>query len=233
MEGIDVDGRVECTGADALWRDPADSRRRPRWLWLTADWVGGDRRVDLGAFRTKPWRAGENVDPQVVLSAPRPPERADSQVEENHRHAELKTRHDPDCAIRPSCAKGANEDHCEQEKKCSRHLKPQDAAHAAEGAQKASDAAADASSGLGRGLSGRLPGGAVSEPRSRVKLDGLGWGRASAGLCLGGQPLSHNASGDAHSNTHSPADDSRSHTVYDGSSGSWCFAPPAAAPGCS
>jgi len=225
-----VDSRVECTGAGALWRFPADSRWRPRWPWLTADWVGGDRSVDLGAFRTKPWRAGEKVDPQAVLSAPRPPERADSEVDEDHRRAELKTAPNP-LQSGPILPKAQSEDHCEQQKKCARHLKPQDAAHAAEGAQKASDAAADTSSGLGRGLSGCLPGGAVLNLGAGVQLDGLGWGRASPGLCLGGQPLSHNAARDAHSNAHSPADDSRFHTVYDGSSGSWRIAPPAAAPG--
>jgi hypothetical protein len=59
----------------------------------------------------------------------------------------------------------------------------------------------------------------------------LGLGRAGTGLSLGGQPLSRNAARDAHSNAHSPADGSRSHTVYDGSSGLWRFALPSAAPG--
>jgi len=84
---------------------------------------------------------------------------------------------------------------------------------------------------MGRELSGCLPGGAVLDRGVGALWDCLGLGRAGAGLSLGGQPLSRNAARDAHSNAHSPADGSRSHTVYDGSSGSWRIAPPAAAPG--
>ena len=51
-------------------------------------------------------------------------------------------------------------------------------------------------------------------------MDSLGLAGVSGGLPLGGQPLSHNAARDAHSNAHSPADGLRSHSVYDGNSGS-------------
>ncbi len=46
-------------------------------------------------------------------------------------------------------------DDCRQEEKDASHFKPQDAAHAPEGTQKAAYAASDASAG-GHGLSGRL-----------------------------------------------------------------------------
>jgi hypothetical protein len=55
-------------------------------------------------------------------------------------------------------------------------------------------------------------------------MGGLGSGHASARLPLGSQFLSRNAARDAQSNAHGPADGSRSHTVYDSSSGSWRFA---------
>ncbi len=103
--------------------------------------------------------------------------------------------------------KTQSEDQCEEQKKCARDLKPQDTADTAEGAQESCYAAADASTGLGRELSGCLPGGAALDYGAGDELDSVGLGRAGAGLSLVGQPLSHNAACNSHSNAQRPADD--------------------------
>ena len=105
---------------------------------------------------------------QAVLPAPRPPERAQSQVEKNHRRAYRKIPRNP-AEAGPVLQEAHREDRSEDQKERAGHLEPKDAAHAAEGAQEASNAPAC----LGGDLHSRLPGGAVLGNRANSVMRGL------------------------------------------------------------
>jgi hypothetical protein len=110
-------------------------------------------------------------------------------------------------------------DNHRQQKKDAGDLEPKNSAHASEWPQKASHALAHAASGLRRELPGSLRGGAVPDG-GVAYLGGRCSRRTGNRLRLGGNPLSSYASGDSNSNAQCTADGSRSHSVYDGSSGS-------------
>jgi hypothetical protein len=135
--------------------------------------------------------------------------------------------------------KPGSENNGGKEKKDAGHFKPENAAHATEGTQKAADAAAygtpglaerlpslSRSAGCGRdgGAGCRVAGGAVLI----VGALGLGAGNRSGlmplrsggrGLRVALQELRGRAPGDAHSDAQGASNQARSHSVYDGSSG--------------
>lgn len=93
-------------------------------------------------------------------------------------------------------------------------FKPNFAANAPEGAQKATDTTRHASAGL----DGGLPGGPRPN-RSVGKRLGLRLGRLrDGGLCRGRQALASHAAGNAQSRTQDAANCLWSHSIYDGSS---------------
>jgi hypothetical protein len=111
----------------------------------------------------------------------------------------------------PHAPKVWGKDDYRQQKEDSGYLEPDNAAHAAEGAQKAAHAARNAAAGL----PDRLPG----SPASNVgSCDRLCLRRAGCGLCAARQVLACNAARNAQSNAQGAAYSLRSHSVYDGSS---------------
>ena len=100
-----------------------------------------------------------------------------------------------DCGV----PKRGSENDDGKEKKDAGNLEPENAAHAAEGAQKAAHAAAHGSTGLDCGAGCRLAGGAVlvRGAGNRSRLMHLGSG--GRGLCGNCQALPSHAPGDAHS----------------------------------
>ncbi len=127
--------------------------------------------------------------------------------------------------------KGWSKDDDRQQKEGAGHFEPQDAASTAKGTEETADSAADAAPGLICDPPGR-------QSRSSLLGDGTGGHPAwpglelkRAGLSMGRKPLPDNTPGNANCDAQGAADDSGSHTVYDGSSGSWRFAPLAAGPG--
>jgi hypothetical protein len=154
------------------------------------------------------------------------PERADSQVKKNRDHA----GRDPEGSVIAGVPVGdcgsperRGENDRRKQKEDPGDFEPEDSAHAAEGAQKAADAAAHGSPGLGCGAGSGLNGGRASDT-------GHGYGHRMAGLRCprrlrsAGNGLAGNPSYHADSDAESPADGSRSHSVYDGSSGPRRFA---------
>ena len=110
-------------------------------------------------------------------------------------------------------------------------FEPENSSHAAKGAQESADAAGHGLPGVGGSVGGRLGG--------RLYLDsGSGKRRGLRGLQnprllrVGRNPQADNSSGHADSDAESPANGARSHTVYDGSSGPWRFAPRQRSLGC-
>jgi hypothetical protein len=116
----------------------------------------------------------------------------------------------------PECG---SEDNDRQEKEDAGHFEPEDSANAAKWPQEAPYALADAARGVSGDPTRILPGGPALHGRSRW----LDWARlrhASGRLRRGYDPLPRDPPGDPHSNAQNPANISRFHTVYDGSSGS-------------
>jgi hypothetical protein len=127
--------------------------------------------------------------------------------------------------------KPGSENNGGKEKKDAGHFKPENAAHATEGTQKAADAAAYGTPGLAE----RLPSLSRSAGCGRdggavliVGALGLGAGNRSGlmplrsggrGLRVALQELHGRAPGDAHSDAQGASNQARSHSVYDGSSG--------------
>ena len=111
------------------------------------------------------------------------------------------------------------------------HFEPENAAHAAEGTQKAAHAAAHGMTGLAHRLRSLHRGAGCGLAGSAVLMVGtlgLGAGNwnhlmqlrsSSRGLWAALQKLPGHAPGDAHSDAQGAANDARSHSVYDGSSG--------------
>ena len=129
--------------------------------------------------------------------------------------------------------KPKGEESCEQEKEGASDLEPNDAAHTPEWTQETASAATQTTACLGGKLFGRLPrcfslhhtaGGHTTQACRGLRC-------AGAGTWLGREALPCDASGNPHSYSQGAADHAGSHTVYDGSSGPWRLAPPAAAPG--
>jgi hypothetical protein len=142
----------------------------------------------------------------------RSPEGTDAQVEEDHDNssAQQKFRVIGAMGIAHSDApKSRAKDKHGQKKEYARDFKPDHMANAAKWAQKATHAARYATSGLAGSLACRVvPSGRdCSRPRS-------------AGCALRCHVLAGNSCGHAHADPKSPADKKRSHSVYDGSSGS-------------
>jgi len=165
----------------------------------------------------------------------RSPERADAEVEKDQREAGEDEKPPMVRAVSVAGASGPNSSPCKDRHKDqikdAGHFEPENATHAAEGTQKAAHAAAHGMTGvahrlrsLNRSLGCGLSGGAVLV----VGTLGLGAGNrsrlmhlrsGSRGLRVALQKLPGRASGDAHSDAQGAANDARSHSVYDGSSG--------------
>ncbi len=129
--------------------------------------------------------------------------------------------------------KAQGEESREQEKEGARDFEPNNAAHTPEWTQETASAATQTTPCLSRKLFRRLPRGlslhhTASGHTTRARR---GLGCAGAGPWLGREALPRNPSGNPHSYSQGAADHAGSHTVYDGSSGPWRLAPPAAAPG--
>jgi len=110
----------------------------------------------------------------------------------------------------PAAPQDGREDNHGQEEEDARHFQPQDAAHAAKGAQESTDAARYAPAGLAR-----LPGGVPA----RLASPGSCWSRCS-GLGRAGDVLSNDPSAYPQPDTQGPAYGLRFHSVYDGISDS-------------
>lgn len=125
--------------------------------------------------------------------------------------------------------KRGSEDDDGQKKKDAADLKPENAAHAAEGAQESTHAATYGSTGLAHRLP-NLMRRASCRLACTVLLRGANWNRlmhlrSARGLRGRRQELPDNVPGDAHSDAQGAANHARSHPVYDGSSGLWCAGP--------
>lgn len=135
-------------------------------------------------------------------------------------------------------------DRHKDQKKRAGDLKPENATGAAEGVEECARAAAHGLPSstcrlrsLNRRVDWRLSGGAVTvhetldqRPGNSRSLTDLTGGR---GLRADRQVMAGHAPNDAHSNTQGAANDARSHSNYDGSSGSWRLAPWQRFPSCS
>src|ERR1700691_6002151 len=115
---------------------------------------------------------------------------------------------------RPGAPQGRAKDDDGQEKEDAGHLKPQNAAYAAKGAQKAAYAACDT---LGR-LCGCLTGGPALGGGVGNRADGPGHRGHSRRGCAGCGALAGDASGNPQANAQGAADGVRFHSIYDGSS---------------
>ena len=123
----------------------------------------------------------------------------------------------------------------EQKKEEAGDFEPNDAAYALEGTQDSANAAAGLLPGLGCDLLDRLACrlGLLETAGERHGLPCTGARDAGAGLRMSCHPLPHNAPGDANADAQGAANDSRSHSVYDGSSGHGALRRPPQIPGCS
>jgi hypothetical protein len=153
--------------------------------------------------------------------APRPPERADPEIEKDHHNAGSNQEHAMIWALRPTRTHApqirAKDDYRQKEENAG-NFEPDDAANAPEGTEKAAHSAGNASAGS----SGSLPCGSKA---ARCIHNGLGlrlglkWSllRRSV-LCSGRKPLACHLASDAQPRAKDPANKLSSHTVYDGSS---------------
>jgi hypothetical protein len=120
----------------------------------------------------------------------------------------------------PGSPEGWSKDDYGQEKEDAGDFKPEDAAYAAKGAQKAANAACDAPGCL----SGRLTGGAAlggsagSWAGGQVGGGHTRCGSTDGGFCIGSGALAGDAPDNAQANAQGAADGVRLHSVYDGSS---------------
>jgi len=159
-----------------------------------------------------------------ALFAPCPPERRDAEVEEEHNHHDGDDKGPMIWAMLPTGAgvpHGGRKDDDRQHEEDAGDLKPEDAADAAEGVQKAADATGHAP----RGFSGGVPGFAACGARIDMRIDMRICRRMSSLLrrrCrmrLAGKMPACDAPGYAESNAQGAPDGLRFHSVYDGSSG--------------
>ena len=166
----------------------------------------------------------------------RAPESADSQVEKDRRGDDGKIAGNGVAAESgPVLPKAQSEDGGEQKKEEACDFEPNDAAYTLEGTQESAHAPAGALPGLGcdllHGLGCSL--GLLETAGERHGLPYAGARDAGAGLRMSCHPLPHNAPGDANADAQGAANDSRSHPVYDGSSGHGALRRPPQIPGCS
>ena len=133
----------------------------------------------------------------------------------------------------PVLPKTKGEESREQEKEGAGDLEPNDAACTLEWTQEAPDAVTHHMPCLGCDLFRCLRGGLSLHHTAggHIARARLGLMRAGGGSRLGREVLPRNTPGDPYSYSQGAADHAGSHTVYDGSSGPWRLAPPAAAPG--
>lgn len=226
-------GGDECIGAGAIRRDSRDARRR-RCRWTALDGCGGDqcRCLGIGAVGGKP--IGEKLN--AGLFAPRPPERANAQIEEDGNHQ----GRDPEGTligpVRPAQVSAPDQrrkDHSRQQKEYAGNLEPQDSSDTAERTQKPAQALSQPPAGspgiFERPLRGHGPSVPGAAPGHRGRLHNC---LIRDCLCSGSQPLASDAPSDPKADAERPADGLRSHPIYDGSSpSSLPFFPPGAA-GC-
>jgi len=169
-------------------------------------------------------------------AAVRAPEGADSQVEKDRRGDDGEIAGNGVAAESgPVLPQAQSEDSGEQKKEEAGDLEPNDAAYAAEGTQESSNAPVGPLPGLGCDLLDRLACslGLLETGGERHGRAHTGARRAGAGLRMSGNPLPHDAPGDANADAQGAANDSRSHTVYDGSSGHGALRRLPQIPGCS
>ena len=154
---------------------------------------------------------------------PRPPEGSDSEVEKNYRGADREIAGnltDPG----PGLPKAQRKKGCEQKKECAGDLKPDDATNPAKGPQEAADSLADAATCLSCDARGssclRLNLGDAVGGRNGLAVN---MRRACGGLRSTHDSSAGDAPCNANADAQSAADVLRSHSVYDGSSGSRCI----------
>ncbi len=125
--------------------------------------------------------------------------------------------------------RGSEDDHG-QEKKDAADFEPENAAHAAKGAQKSTHTAFHGSTSLAHRLPNLMRRAGCRLACAVLLRGASNWNslmHLSSGRGLRGrhQELPDNVPGDAHSNAQGAANHARSHPVYDGSSGLWRVGP--------
>jgi hypothetical protein len=151
------------------------------------------------------------------LPASRPPKRGNTKIEKDRNHQGGHQKHSVIGSVGPTRTHSPKiwrkSDDGEKEEDPG-NFEPNDSTNSAKGTQEAAHTAGYASAGLGCGTP-RRP---TRAPSTNLCVYS-GLRRApSSGLRASREPLSHDSSGDAHSDSQGPADGLWSHSVYDGNS---------------
>jgi hypothetical protein len=151
------------------------------------------------------------------LLASRPPERGNTKIEKERNDHGGDQKHAVIRAVGPTRAHAPEiwrkSDDGEKEEDPG-NFEPNDSTNAAKGTQKAAHTAGDASARLDCGVPRR----STRVPSTNLRVYNGLRRSPSSGLRAGREPLSHDSSGDAYSDSEGPADGLWSHSVYDGNS---------------